>query len=639
MKVAQLLFIILFVSPFLVVGQQNAKDKGIPDYSMTDRKDIPVELTWRLDDLYKNIDEWKADKADLVKMIDKIDETAKGWTSSAPKMLAMLELSDKIGVKATRVYSYVSFLCTADMGNTNNQAMKGELQSIFVQLGTKFSFFSPDILALGAQKFSEYLKAEPKLAPYKFSIESTLRSKAHVLPSDQQKIVTMTGMFSNVPDEASQILNDLEIPSVEVTLSDGKKVTLNQANYQKYRGTSNAADRTLVMTSFWANQKKFENTHSVLIAGAMKQHLFSAKTRNYSDCLAARLFGDSINPEVYHTLIKMVHNNLSPLHRYINLKKKLLKLEKFRYEDLYASSVPSADKDYTFQEAEKIVLESMQPLGNDYINALKLAFNNRWMDIYPNKGKESGAYSSGVYGVHPYIKLNYNGKYDAVSTLTHELGHSMHSYFSDKTQHYTNTSYPTFLAEIASTFNENMLMDYLLKNEKDDLFKLYILDSYLDQLRGTLYRQTLFAEFELAMHQQAEKGESLTAEWLNATYLKIVRDFYGHDKGICEVGDYIQTEWSRIPHFYMNFYVFQYSTGIIASLALTDKALHGTAKDKELYLNMLKSGGSNYPITLLKNAGVDMTSKEPYDAAFKQFDHLISEMEIIVERLKKQGKL
>ncbi len=392
------------------------------------------------------------------------------------------------------------------------------------------------------------------------------------------------------------------------------------------------------MKSYWENQKKFENTLAILQDGAMKQHLFNAQIRNYPDCLAARLFGEDISPEVYHQLIRQVHDYLPALQRYLALKQKMLDLPKFRYEDVYASAVQAVDKTFTFAEARRIIEAALKPLGKDYAVALRSAFDDRWMDIYPNKGKESGAYSGGVYGVHPYIKLNYNGDYDAVSTTAHELGHAMHSYFSDKTQPFPTSNYTTFLAEIASTFNEHLLMHHLLKNEKDDLFKLYILDNYLDGFRGTLFRQTLFAEFELAMHQRVEAGQTLTADWLNRKYLELTRQYYGHDKGICQVDDYIQSEWSGIPHFYLNYYVFQYSTGIIASLALSDSVAKGDTQAQAGYLEVLKAGGSDYPLAILKKAGVDMARPEPYLAALKRFDQLVGEMEKIVARLQKQKK-
>lgn len=634
--VKKIFYLVLILISFNMANINKAicqNDKNIPDYSMTERKDIPIEYTWKIDDLYPNYEAWNSDKIAVVDLISKVDDMQKNWTASSSNMFSLLDLISNINMKSGVLYGYASHQSATDIGDVKFQKMEGELQSIFVNFNAKLSFINPDVLALGKDKFEQYIKEEPRLKVYSFMIEDILRSKDHILPEDQQKIVSMTGLFTGVPSKTANMLNDMEIPPVEVTLQNGTKVSLNYANYVKYRADKNAADRSLVMREFWKHQKKFENTFAILHDGSVKSHLFGAKVRKYDNCLDAKLFGDNIPREVYTNLVKSVKDNLNPLHRYLKLKQKLLKIEKYRYEDIYASAVPSVDKLYTFTESEKMIKESMNPLGKEYLDVLDLAYSSRWMDIYPNKNKESGAYSGGVYGVHPFIKLNYNGEYDAVSTATHELGHALHSYFSNKYQPYQTSDYTIFLAEIASTFNENMLMEYLLKNEKDDTFKLYIIDKYLDQVRGTLYRQTLFADFELAMHEKVEEGKSLTADWLNEKYLSLTREYYGHDKGVCQVDDYIQIEWSKIPHFFYNFYVFQYSTGIISSMALAEMVLNGSEKERDAYLGMLKSGGKDYPINILKEAGVDMTTKEPYEKAFKRFDYLVSEMEKIMARL------
>lgn len=630
-----MLVIMLMATTSKVTVAQTA----IPDYSLKERKDIPKELTWKIDDIYRDVAAWKQEKTEAMQVLGQIDGFSKTWTSSAKAMLDFELLTDKLSLKLERLYSYASNQSNMDVGNTEYIGMKGEIQDLFVQFGSKLAFVQPDLLKLGEAKFKEYLKQEPKLETWRFGIEQTFRMKDHILPEDQQRIVSMTGLFSNVPADASGVLNNLEMPNPEVTLGDGKKVTLNYANYMRYRGSKDASDRTLVMTTFWNNHKKFENTHATLLNGEMKQHYFNAKVGKYKDCLEARLYGENIDPAVYTQLITSVHKNLGSLHQYLKLKQKMLKLKTYKYDDIYASAVSSVDKKYTYDEAVQLVKNAMMPLGQEYQDVLTKAFSERWVDIYPNKGKESGAYSSGLYGVHPFVKMNYNGDYDAVSTLAHELGHSVHSYFSDKYQPYATANYPTFLAEIASTFNENMLMNYLLENEKDDMFKLYILDNYLNGLRATIFRQTLFAEFELAMHQQVESGQSLTADWLNEKYLTITREYYGHGLGVMQVDDYIQDEWSSIPHFYMNYYVFQYSTGIIASMALSEMVLKQGAAARDKYLEMLKSGGKDYPLNLLKKAGVDMTTAAPTQSAMANFDRLVGEMSKLVEKLQKEGKM
>lgn len=631
-------FLLIFLLFFLTMTVYS-QEKKVPDYSTTSRKDIPVEYTWKIEDLYATPDDWKADKDAFASMITQIDEKSKGWTESPEKMLDMMEFSESLYLKGAKLYAYASNSSNMELSNPVFQVMKGELQSLYVQIGTKMSFIREDILKMDDNVMQEYFKKLPKLENFRKDYEDIRRAKEHILPQDQEKIMSQTGLFTGTPSQASGFLRDVDMPAPEITLSDGTKVLLNTANYSKYRTSKNPQDRTLVMSTFFGNYKKYENTYASLLDGAMKQHFFNARVRNYKDCLEARLFEDNIDVNVYYSLIKYMHENLAPLHRFMKLKKELLGLDKMRYEDVYASAVKSVTKTYTYDEAVNLVLEAVKPLGDEYVNALRNGFNSRWVDIYPNKDKQSGAYSYGVYGVHPFVKMNYDGKYDAVSTLAHELGHSMHSYFSNKTQTFNNSQYPTFLAEIASTFNENLLMDYMLKNEKDDLFKLYLLDNYLDQARGTIYRQTLFAEFELAMHQRVEEGKTLTPDWLNKKYLDLTKEYYGHDKGVMEVGDYIQNEWSYIPHFYMYYYVFQYSTGMISSMALSKNVLDNVPGAREKYLGMLKSGGSDYPMEILKRAGVDLTQESVYKDAFNRFDELVNEMEKLVTKLKADGKL
>lgn len=616
-----------------------AQKKEIPDYSMTPRSEVPKEYKWRIEDIYKTKNDWRADKSNVETMISKIDDYSANWTSSADNMFKMLQYADDIYRVLGKLSSYSGNESNMELSNSELQVMNGELQNLYVNLGVKLAFMRDDILKMDEGTLMGYFDSEPKLKEYKFGVEEILRSRDHTLSKEQEKIISMTGLFTSVPSQTSSFLNNVDMPPVTVTLSDGKKVELNTANYHLYRGSSNAADRSLVMKSFWQNQKKYENTFASLFDGQMKEHLFTAKVRNFKDCLAARLFGDNIDESVYNMLITSVHKNLAPLHRYLNLKKELLGLDKFKYDDIYASSVKNVEKQYTYDEAVNLVLEATKPLGEEYTAALKKAFSEGWVDIYPNKDKESGAYSSGLYDVHPFVKMNYNGKYDAVSTLAHELGHAMHSYFSSKNQPYATAEYATFIAEIASTFNENLLIQYMLKNETDDMLKLYLLDNYLDQARGTIYRQALFSEFELAMHKRVEEGKSLTPDWLDSKYLELTREFYGHDKGVTQVDDYIQCEWSWIPHFFMNYYVFQYSTGMISSMALSNYVLHGTDADREKYLTMLKSGGSDFPVEILKRAGVDMTKEESFDAGFARFNDLVAEMEKLVAKLKADGKL
>jgi oligoendopeptidase F len=617
---------------------QDKPGSKIPDYSLTERKDIPVELTWKVEDIYPGVEAWEKDKKIVYQMIEQLEALSRHWTSSPREMLSLLALYEEIEKKAEKLQSYANLQNDTDLSSAVFQQLRGEIQNLYVHLRARVSFMNADLLQLGEESFDRYVQAEPGLKPYEFQVKKVLRTKAHVLPAEQEEIVSYSRLFSGTPQKVSGILNNVELPTPKITLANGEEVTLNYANYIRYRAAANQADRSLVMHTYWANHKQFENTFAALINGVMNLHLFNACVHHYSNCLEARLFDDNIDPEVYHRLIRSVRENLEPLHRYLKLKQELLGLDQFKYEDIYASSVSRVEKLYSFAEAEHIIIDMMGVLGQDYTAGLARAFKDRWIDRYPNKNKELGYYSSSIYSVHPYIKMNYNGTYETLSALAHELGHAMHSYFANKAQSYVNADYSNFLAEIASTFNENLLVDYLLKHETDDLFKLFILDAFLQQVKGTIYRQVHFAEFELAMHRRVEEGKTLTADWLDEKYLELARYYYGHDKGITEVGDYIQNEWASIPHFFLNYYVYTYSTGMIASTALAQTVLNGGAAAREQYLDFLKTGGSRYPLETLRRAGVDITTDQPYRLAFQRFNQLVTQMETIAQRLKKNHR-
>ena len=629
---------ILLISGLLTIFV-SAQDSKVPDFSKTKRSEIPVEYTWKNDDIYPTLDAWKADLKEVQKLIAQLDSKREGWNKSAKNMLEFYKFTENISKMGAKIGSYVANLADMDMGNSTYKTMQGEIQPIFIELGSKLAFINPDILAMDKATLDKFYKDQPELLNYKFQIETVLRTKKHILPEEQEQIVSLTSLFTGTASEAAGTLNNVDIPSPEVTLSTGEKVTLNPTTYQMKRSVKDPNDRLLVSKTYWDNRRQFERTFAGLFNGGVKADLFFSKTYKYNSNLHASLDANNIDTNVYMQLIKTVKNNLPILHRLTAIKKNLLGLDKFKYEDYFASAVKKIDRVYTYDEAKELVVNSLQPLGSDYTNVIKKAFDSRWIDIYPNLGKQYGAYSRSVYGVHPFVKMNFTGKYDDVSTINHELGHSMHSYLSEQTQTFNNAGYSLFLAEIASTFNENLLIQYMLKNEKDDMFKLYLLDGYLDRVRSTIYRQTMFAEFELNMHRRVESGNSLTAEWLDKSYLDISREYYGHEKGVCEIGDHFKNEWSGVPHFFRTFYVYQYSTGMIASLALSNYVLNGGQKEVERYLNFLKAGGSDYPLEVLKKAGVDMTTPKPFDDAMVMIGKLVDEMESLVKKLKAEGKI
>ncbi len=622
--------------PFALVAQ--APKTGVPDYSQTPRAQVPEALTWNIQDLFRNEAAWRAEFDAVKALAGTVEPLAKGWTASPQAMAALLERLTEITQRGRRVGAYASLQGDMDLRDARFQKLGGEVQMFMVGFGSKLAFMGADILKLGPDKIAAYVQAEPRLAPYRKQLEDTLRMQKHILPEAEQRVASMTGLFGGTASKVSGLLNNVDLPKPEVTLADGSKALLNQATFQRLRASKVVEDRRKVMEAFFANQKRFENTFAALLDGNAKRDLFNARIRKFDTCLDAALFGNAIDTSVYRNLIQTTRANLAPMHRLLKLRQRMLRLPEFRYGDIYASAVASVERRYTYEDGRRLVVDAVAPLGEDYGKAIRRAFDDRWIDIYPNLDKQSGAYSSGVPGVHPYVKMNYDGSFQQVSTLAHELGHAMHSWFSDKAQPAPMAQYPIFLAEIASTFNENMLMHSLLGQEKDDALKLFLLDNYLEGLRGTLYRQTLFADFELAIHEAVEQGKTLTPDFLNAKYLELTRLYYGHDKGVVKVEDYIQSEWSLIPHFYYNFYVYQYATGVIASMAISDAVLKEGAPARDRYLAFLKAGGSDFPLETLKKAGVDLSKPEAVSKAFQAFGGYVDEMERLVARMEQATK-
>ena len=439
-------------------------------------------------------------------------------------------------------------------------------------------------------------------------------------------------MISGAAGSIYSIFSNADFPYPTVKLSDGKEAYLDASGFGKYRAIPNREDRKIVFETFFNELNKYNRTFGTQLASNVKKDLFYANVRNYNSCLASALDANNIPTEVYHKLIKNVNNNIGTFHRYLKLKSKMMGVDKLSYFDLYASVVDNLNLEYSYDEAEQMVMSAIKPLGKNYKTIVKKAFDERWIDVYPTKGKRSGAYSNGsVYDLHPYILLNYNGNYNDVSTLIHELGHTMHSYHSNHKQPYETADYAIFVAEVASTFNEVLLFHDSYKKLTKKNEKLSLLMSYLDGIKGTVFRQTQFAEFELRIHEMVEKGEQLTGESLNKLYKTIVDRYYGHDKGICDVPDYIQVEWAYIPHFYYNFYVYQYSTSYTASVALAKKVMSGDKKALAKYIDFISAGGSDYPINILKHAGVDMTTSEPFELTMKEMNWAMDEIEKLLK--------
>lgn len=604
------------------------------------RQDAPEKYKWDLSQIYKDKASWKQAKDDVSKRIPVLASYKGHLGDSATKLNEALRYFVDTDKEIGRLLSYASMLYDEDTRIAENQELLQEGENLATEYGMAISYFRPEILSLDKAKVDGFFKEEPKLAEFRMLVDNIMRMKDHTLSLPEERLLAKTfGDMGGSPEAIYSIIVDAEMPFPEITLSTGEKVQLSNAAYTKYRSSAVRADRDLVFKEFWGAYKKFNLTFGTSLYNHLKMHTCSKELRNYDSCLAAALYGNNIPPAVYKQLIADVHSNLPTLHRYLNLRKKMMGVDKLRYEDLYASIIKEVDLNYTADQAMDLTLKACAPLGPDYCNALKTGYESRWVDFYPGPGKRSGAYSNGsTYDVHPYQLLNFNGAYEDVSTLAHESGHSMHSFLSNKTQPYVNSDYSIFVAEVASTGNESLLLDYMLKNTKDDNVKLFLLGSSLDDLRQTLFRQTLFAEFELKIHEAAEKGEPLSGESFNKMYLDLVREYYGHDKGVCEVDELYGNEWSYIHHFYYNFYVYQYATSKVATSYLAKKILEEAAmkkpvtKTRDAYIKLLSSGSSKYPVELLKEAGVDMTTSEPFKAAMGEMNKIMDQIEAILAK-------
>jgi oligoendopeptidase F len=598
-----------------------------------DRAKIPDKYTWNLADIYPSDAAWRAAKDKVAGELPQLRQYQGKLTSSASTLAEALEKQSAFDQELSRLYAYASMLADQDTRDSAHEGMQQEMVQLASTFGATASFIEPEILKTDKSTIQKFLAAEPRLKVYSFYLNDVIRRAAHTLSDSEEKLLADASPALGSASNAFNILSNADFPYPSVTLSDGRTVKVDQAAYAELRALPNRADREKVMAAFFKSLASFSRTFGTTMNGEVQKVLFQSKARKYPSALETMLDGPNIPTSVYMRLIDGVNKNLPAFHRYLKLRKRMMGVDQLHYYDLYAPLVGSVNLKYTPEEAQKHVLAAVAPLGPEYQATIQRAFDNRWIDLFPSEGKQSGAYSNGgAYDVHPYMLINYSGQYADVSTLAHELGHTMQSYFSNKTQPYPLANYPIFVAEVASTFNESLLIDYMLKNIKDDDTRLSLLGNYLENIKGTAFRQTQFAEFELRMHEMAGKGQPITGDALAKLYMDITKRYYGHDQGICIVDDYIANEWSYIPHFYRDFYVFQYATSFTASEALAQKVKAGSADATKKYLAFLSAGGSKYPIDLLKDAGVDMTTDEPLDLTIKEMNRVMDEMEKILAR-------
>jgi oligoendopeptidase F len=591
----------------------------------------PRSETWRLADIFENEEALLESKWELESEIPTLDQWQGRLAESASVLAEALDRITDAYRRLAALRCYASLRSDKDTRVARHQATRQEIDLLATQLSSQVSYLRPEILGLAPERIEEFLASEPRLEPHTFFLRDLVRQREHVLRPGEERILSYSGLLTGSAGSLYNVLHNAEMPRPSVTLENGESVQLTPVNFRIHRSSPNREDREKLFTANFEGYAALADTLGQNLFNGIKAHLFRARSRSYPSCLAAALDGSNIPTDVYRNLIAQTRRRLPVMHRYFRLRARALGLEKLEYHDLYCPIGHSEPPRFTPDEARRIVQESLAPLGPRYLDSLKAAFEQRWIDWHPAAGKRSGAYATGwAYDTHPYVLLNFTGDFDSVSTLTHEMGHAMHSYFSNAAQPFATADYPVFVAEVASTLNEALLSRRMLEIATEADQQVFLLGSFLDTFRGTLFRQTMFAEFELEIHERVERGEVLTGESLSEIYLGLLRDFHGHDEGVMIVHDRYAVEWAAVPHFYYDFYVYQYATGIVAASALAEAVTGGPSAAVDRYLTFLASGGSDHALDLLRKAGVDLESSEPYDSTFDAFERRLDQLEDLI---------
>lgn len=588
------------------------------------RNDIPKEYKWNIEAMYPDEKLWDEDVCDSIERAEAFSRFQGKLTESASTLLEALKERDSIWEKLEHAYVYAAMKKDEDNRQDKYQGMNDKCGSAIAKVSAAMSFFTPELLEASEEKILAYISEEPGLKQYEFLLKSALKEKEHILSAAEENILAQMSEVTGATNDVFKMLNNADLTFGTIKDEDGDEVALTHGNYITFMESQNREVRKSAFTNMYEAYKKLNNTIATNYSYNTKTDVVSARIRKYDSSLNAALDGNNIPTDVYRNLIAEVRNYLPVVHKYMELRKKVLGVDELHMYDVYVPMVNLPKKDISFEEAVEMMAEGLAPLGEEYIQQVRKGIKEGWIDVYENQGKTSGAYSFGSYTSMPYILLNYTNSLKDVFTIVHEMGHSMHSYYTRKTQPYTYGDHCIFTAEVASTVNESLLIQHLLKTEKDPEMRKYLINYYIEEFRTTLFRQTMFAEFELLAHEEIEKGGVLTAQWLNDTYEQLNTDYFGPAMGKDE---YIKYEWSRIPHFYRGFYVYQYATGYSAATAISSKILNEGVEARDNYIEFLKSGSSNYPVELLKIAGVDMASPEPVKMAMETFKSLVDELE------------
>jgi oligoendopeptidase F len=591
-----------------------------------ERKDVPAEHRWNLKDLYPDQAAWEKEYQSVKNSISKIS-AFEGKLSDPKAVKQCFELEDEVSLHTERLYVYANMKHHEDTADPTYQALSDKARKISVEVGEASSFISPEILSLSDEQLKALVN-HPDLAFYKKTLDEMIRQKPHTLSKEQEALLAQAGNMAGAPSTIFGMLNNADLKFPNIKNEKGEEVELTHGSYIQFMESRNRDVRKSAFEAVYGTYRNQKNTIGATLSANINKNMFYAKARKYPSVLEMSLFGDNIKKEVYTNLIDTIHDSLPELHRYLKLRKKLLKVDELHMYDLFAPLVEEFKMDITYQQAKEEIMKSLAPLGENYLKILQDGFDNYWIDVYENKNKRNGAYSWGAYGTHPYVLLNHKDNLNSMFTLAHEMGHAIHSYLSDENQEYRYAQYTIFLAEVASTLNEALLMNYLLKRVTDPKEKLYLLTYYADQFRTTVFRQTMFAEFEMITHANAEQGDALTPQELSQIYYDLTKQYHGPDM---VVDQDIEMEWARIPHFYNSFYVYKYATGFSAATSFAKQILDEGEPAVERYLGFLKSGGSDYSLNILGRAGVDMSSPEPIKQAMSVFSSLLDQMEQITQ--------
>ena len=591
-----------------------------------------AKIEWNLAEIYDSLDVWRADKAHLEKQVEGLSRFKGRLGESAAALSEALDAISTTEKDLVRLYVFAFLKADEDRRVAEAQERRGAATLLLAAFEEATSFVSPELLRVGAATIEGYLDAEPRLARHAFNVRNILRKEPHTLSDEAEAVIAGTSAMRQGPERVFAMLTSSDMPFPTVTLSTGEEVRLDQAAYGKHRASRVRADRKLVFDAFWKAWKGYAATLGQTLDTHVKAHVFEARSRRYASALDAALAGPNIPEAVYRTLVGSANRHLPSLHRYFRLRQRMLGLEELRYYDIYPSLVAS-ERSFRLDEAKSIAVAAAEPLGDEYVALLREALAGDWMHVYPQEGKAPGAYMYGaVYDGHPYLLLNYNGEYDDITTLVHEWGHAMHTVLAKQQNPYETAGYATFTAEVASITNEILLQEHLLSQDLSSRERLFYLGTALEAIRATFFRQVMFAEFELGMHELAEQGEALSGEKLTDRYEKLVRRYHGSDEGVLEYDAAYAVEWAFIPHFYSNFYVFQYATSIAGAALFAERLLGGDGRARDDYLAVLRAGGSRYAYELLRDRGIDLATDAPYDALIGRMNRVMDEIEAILDR-------